>query len=73
MKLGNNAELSKVAQNEEKMGKLNGKKVKDIFITLQLQEWPNMIEAHIGVSVQTGSNLTPELCCSISGFAGSAV
>lgn len=35
MKLGNNAELLKVAQNEEKMGKLNGKKVKDIFITLQ--------------------------------------
>lgn len=73
MKLGNNAEFLEVAQNKENMGKLNGKKVKDIFITLQSQKWPNMVETHIGVSVQTGSNFTPELCCSISGFAGSAV
>lgn len=48
MKLGNNAELLEVAQNGEKMGKLNGKRVKDILITLQSQEWPNMVEAHIG-------------------------
>lgn len=72
--MGNNAELLEVAQNEEKkIRKLNYKKVKDIFITLKSQEWPNMVETCIGVSVQKRSNFTPELCCSISGFAGTAV
>lgn len=47
--MGNNAELLEVEQNEEKMGKLNGKKVKDIFITLKSQEQRNMVETRIGV------------------------
>lgn len=40
----NTEKLLEVAQDEEEfcMGKWNGEKVEDIFITLKPQEWPNM-------------------------------
>lgn len=50
-----------------------GQDFKDMFITLKSQEWPNMVETRIGVSVQTRSNFTPELYGSICGLAGTAV
>lgn len=39
----NTEKLLEVAQDEEEfcMGKWNGEKVEDIFITLKPQEWPN--------------------------------